>query len=317
MKAINNLVVLDKTAFYPTSGGQLHDIGTLGANNVIEAFKTGNEVIVHRLSEKPKFKAGEIVKGRIDFERRKQLMQHHTSAHLVNAVAKMVLGRHVWQAGAAKTPEKGRLDITHYELLSEKQLKAIEKKANELIEKALLVTKEILPREEAEEKYGMEIYQGGFIPGRMLRIVSINGIDHEACGGTHANSTKELEKIKIINSTKVQDGIIRINYVSGKAAEKTIEEKIGALEESARLLGVSEEQVPERAKEVFELWKKARKAKEKIKLGLKPVPLAEKRKLAKEELLLETARILSTQPEHVPKTIARFLREIKEFRKKS
>ncbi len=317
MNSFENFVVLDKTAFYPTSGGQLHDIGIVfGANsdekaNVIEVFKE-KEVIVHRLSQKSKFKAGEKVKGIIDFERRKQLMQHHTSAHLVNAVAKMALGNHVWQAGAAKTPEKGRLDITHYELLSEEQLKNIEKKVNELIEKGLPVNKEILPREQAEEKYGMEIYQGGFIPGRMLRIVSISNIDREACGGTHANSTKELEKIKILNSTKVQDGVIRINYVSGKAAEKTETEKTGILEETAKIMNVSPEQVPERAREIFEAWKKARKGKIP---ELKPAAIVEKRVLSKEELLQETARILSTQPEHVPKTIARFLREIEEVKK--
>ncbi len=313
LKVRENFVVLDQTAFYPTSGGQVHDTGTINGQKIVEVFKAGNEVIAHRLQEKPGFKEGQTVEGKVDFERRKQLMQHHTSAHIVNAAAKMVLGKHVWQAGAAKTPEKGRLDITHYDLLTDEQLKRIERKANEIIQKNIEVKKDILPRELAEEKYGMEIYQGGFIPGRTLRIVSIGNIDSEACGGTHADSTKEVEKIKILSSNKVQDGIIRINYVSGKAAEKTREEKAGALNEAAKLLGVCKEQVPERAKEVFGAWKKARKGNV---VQLKNVKGVEARKLSDDELLQETARILSTQPEHVPKTLARFLRELEEFGKK-
>ena len=314
----DNLIALDQTAFYPTSGGQLHDVGELEGNKVVDVFKAENEVIIHKLKEKAPFKKGQKISGMIDGERRKQLMQHHTSAHLVNAVAQEVLGRHVWQAGAAKTLEKGRLDITHFELPSEKQLKEMEKRANQYIKKGIAVQFEYLPREKAEDKYGMEIYQGGFIPGRELRIVTIKGLDSEACGGTHANNTKELEHITILNATKVQDGVIRINYVTGNAAKNVSGQKSGSLAEAATLLNVDKKQVPARAQEVFSLWKKGRKTAKKKKaftetligtVEVKPLHVSDA------ELLQETARILSTQPEHVPKTLKRFLEETKKFRK--
>ncbi|MCR4369179.1 MAG: alanine--tRNA ligase-related protein, partial [archaeon] len=210
-----DLVALDQSAFYPTSGGQLHDVGALSGSRVLDVFKQG-AIILHKL-EKNNFKKGDFVHGKIDLERRKQLMQHHSSAHLVNLCAQEVLGPHVWQAGAAKTLEKGRLDITHYDALTEGQLKAIEDCANKKIRENLPVKKEMLAREVAQDKYGMHIYQGGFVPGRNLRIVTI-GKDVEACGGTHANSLGELEELRVLGSTKVQDGIVRINYTAGKAA---------------------------------------------------------------------------------------------------
>ncbi len=307
-------LVLDQTAFYPTSGGQIHDLGEINGAKVLDVFKHDG-IIVHKL-EKNGFSVGQSVHGKIDFERRKQLMQHHSSAHLVNLCAAEVLGPHVWQAGAAKTLEKGRLDITHYELLTDGQLSSIEKCCNEKIKEDLPVRKEILPRETAEEKYGMHIYQGGFVPGRNLRIVTI-GSDVEACGGTHANSLADLEELKIIGSTKIQDGVVRINYVAGKAAKS---EKAGAQEllvEVAGILGVKPSQVPSRAEELFSKWKIARKAVQKNDktANLLLSALAEEKGSA-EELLSKAAKAFSTQPEHLPRTIKRFLDELAEMRKK-
>ena len=309
-----NLVALDETAFYPTSGGQLHDVGFLNDVKVVDVFKQGN-VVLHKLEKNP-FKAGEKVKGKIDFERRKQLMQHHSSAHLVNLCAFEVLGPHVWQAGAAKTLEKGRLDITHYDSLSEKQLKQIDECCNGKIKKNLAVEKEILPREVAEEKYGMHIYQGGFIPGKNLRIVKI-GSDVEACGGTHANSLGELEALKILNSVKIQDGVVRINYVAGKAASKDESAHEKLLNETAEILGVKPSMVPARCEELFAKWKEARKALKKGSAGtdLTLSSKAESKGDAK-FLLSEAAKAFSTQPEHVPKTTKRFLAELDEMRGK-
>jgi len=304
-----NLIALDQTAFYPTSGGQLHDIGEISGAKVLDVFKHGS-VILHKVDFN-KFKVGDVVHGVVDFERRKQLMQHHTSAHLVNLCAAEVLGPHVWQAGAAKTLEKGRLDITHYEQISPAQLKMIEKCCNEKIKAGLVVKKEILPREEAEEKYGMHIYQGGFVPGRNLRIVTI-GSDVEACGGTHANNLSELESLKILNSVKVQDGVVRINYVAGNAAKTEKMNSAELLKQISALLGVKPSQVPARAEELFMKWKAAKKARakgEKPDVALRSV---EEFNGSDEEILAKAAKTFSTLPEHLPRTLKRFLDELKK-----
>ncbi len=326
--SLNENVALDQTAFYPTSGGQLHDVGELswggmqgvgggqgngqvGVVKVVDVFKYDG-VILHKLEKNP-FKVGDSVAGRVDLARRMQLMQHHTSAHLVNLCAAEVLGPHVWQAGAAKTLEKGRLDITHYDSLSDEQLKRIEKCCNDKIKANLVVKKEIMPREEAEEKYGMHIYQGGFVPGRNLRIVTV-GKDVEACGGTHANSLADLGVLKLTGSTKVQDGVVRINYVAGNAAKAESAGAEGLLNEVAVVLGVKPTQVPGRAEELFAKWKQARK--QMGEPGEKPqfeLSSSAETNVSPAEILGLAAKTFSTQPEHLPRTLRRFLSELEGF----
>ncbi|MFV2041306.1 MAG: alanine--tRNA ligase-related protein, partial [Candidatus Hydrothermarchaeales archaeon] len=220
----DKFVVLDKTAFYPTSGGQLHDVGTLHGKEVSDIFKQGS-VVVH-VVKNPDFKVGEHVRCTIDEDRRTQLAQHHTATHIINGVSREVLGEHIWQAGAEKTLEKARLDITHYAALSFTQLAEIERRANEIVKEGRPVESQILKRDVAESRHGFRLYQGGAVPGRELRIVRINGLDVEACGGTHLHNTGEAKIIKIMGSTKIQDGIVRLEYTAGGAAERFIEKEI-------------------------------------------------------------------------------------------
>ena len=317
--AKENFVVLDKTLFYPTSGGQIHDLGTIEGERVSDIILQDN-VIVHIMKSKTRLKEGASVNGEIDFERRKQLTQHHSGAHLVNLACQNILGRHCWQAGAAKEMHKARLDITHYAQISDPELKKIEAFCNDVIKKDCKVKKEFLSREKAEEKYGMRIYQGGFVPGKELRIVSIvckDFVDSEACGGTHVNSTGEVEHLKILNSTRIQDGVIRINYVCGKASAKTSEASSNVLDETAKILGVSKKAVPARAEELFKKWKIARKALKKknkcVDLELKANYEAD---LSEDELLKKTANIFSTQPENISTVAKRFMKELSEMRSK-
>ena len=213
LKVIDKNVVLDETVAYPTSGGQLHDLGTINGERVVDIFKQGG-VIVHVLADKPKFKQGDNVEIKIDGERRKQLAQHHTATHIVNAAAKRVLGNHINQAGAKKTEEKAHLDVTHFRNISEEELEKINKEANKIIKEAVPVRSSFMSRSSAEKKYGMGLYQGGAVPGKEIRVVEIPEVDVEACGGTHLKNTQEAEEIKILKSSKIQDGIVRITFTS-------------------------------------------------------------------------------------------------------
>ena len=207
------------------------------------------------------------------------------------------------------------MDITHYESLSEDVLKQIEKKANRIVKQDLKITKGFYPRREAEDKFGMAIYQGGAVPGKTVRIVKIGQIDVEACGGTHLNKTSEIKNIKILKSTKVQDGIVRIEFVAGSAAQEQEHSDEKILEELSKLLNVSQNEIPARAQELFQKWKKARKAvKKKKKINTIELKLTSKENY-EGDILQETAKILRTQPTHVSKTIKRFLDELKEYKK--
>ncbi len=212
-------IILDKTNFYPEGGGQEHDTGTINGLKVENVEKIMDWVI-HHVEGKHSLKPGDEVECRVDAVRRKQLSIHHTATHIVNGAARMVLGNHVYQAGAKKTTTHARLDITHFESLTPKEVKAIEDKANELVKRGIPIIKNFMDRAEAERRYGIRIYQGGYIPGKKVRIVEVKGIDVEACGGTHLDNTKEVGEIRIIKTSKIQDGVVRLEYVAGEAAKK-------------------------------------------------------------------------------------------------
>jgi len=309
VKIVGNDIVLDKTYFYPTSGGQEHDNGTINGQPVIDVFKQG-AVILHQLAEPPKFSEGAMVTCQIDAARRKQLAQHHTATHILNGVARKVLGNHIWQAGAAKFLDKARLDITHYEALSPELLKELEEKANHIIKKQLPVKKSFMSRTEAEQKYGFAVYQGGVVPGKRLRIVDIDGLDVEACGGTHLNNTGEAEELHIIRSSKIQDGIVRIEFAAGKAAEALHQTQQQLINETAAVLGGSAAQIPGRAQELFMKWKQIVKKKQK----LDDYALTSTTE-SSGDVLAEAAAIFKTQPEHVPKIAKRFIEEMKSTEK--
>jgi alanyl-tRNA synthetase len=308
----NFKVVLDKTAFYPTSGGQLHDIGTLNKCKVLDVFKQGT-TIIHVL-EHIDFKERETVHGRIDIDRRIQLAQHHTATHILNGAARQILGSHIWQAGASKTLEKARLDITHYENLTPEQVKNIESVANKVVKENLPVYKSFMKRNAAETKYGIRLYQGGAVPGKQLRIVEIVGFDVEACGGTHLDITGDAGQIRILRTSKIQDGIVRIEFTAGLAAEKTMQENEGSLEDIAKILGCNIKQIPSRATELFDKWKKIVKKGHQEELHLAST---EETSESADKILGATASILKTQPENVMKTLERFLKEIYEKQKKT
>lgn len=307
IKVFDRHVVLEETAFYPTSGGQEHDTGIMVGpsgqeHRVVDVVKQGG-VIVHVLEETPDFERGDTVKGTIDWPRRQQLAQHHTATHIINGAARRVLGNHIWQAGAAKTTEKGRIDITHYENPTEEQLRRIEEEANRIVSDDVSMRHGLVPKREAEEQHGFRLYQGGAVPGREIRVVDIPGFDVEACGGTHLNRTGEVGMIKILKAGKVQDGIVRLEYMAGAQAKRYAEEHAGQLAQIAGLLDVPEEMIPAAAESLFLKWKAARKG----KLAEWKVPA-----LAPYagDVLARAAEILQTQPHNVASTIRRFQKDI-------
>ncbi|MFH1849818.1 MAG: alanine--tRNA ligase [archaeon] len=316
LKVIGDRIILDQTAFYPTSGGQLHDTGTINGKPVTDVFKQGAH-IVHVVGDSgadPGIRAGDAVVCNIDGGRRMQLAQHHSATHIVNAAARKILGNHVNQAGAKKTLEKAHLDITHYQGLTPEEIMKIERAANEIIKNGIPIKSSILPRNVAEKKYGMAIYQGGAVPGKNIRIIDISGVDVEACGGTHLANTRDVGPIRIIKTTKIQDGICRITFTAGSAKEAIETSKQSVLQETADILGVKTDQVPGAAEELFAKWKRIRKAARK---GIDPGEDAFRitsTETFKGDALAKTAEVFKTQQENIAKTARRFMADLERFR---
>ncbi len=161
----------------------------------------------------------ETVSCVVDSARREGITKHHTSTHILNSSSRGVLGSWVWQNSAFKEVDHARLDITHHSALTPEEVQKIETKANEIVSKDLQVTIESLDRGTAEQHYGFRIYQGGVVPVKQVRIVSIEDFDVEACGGTHVKKTKEIDLIKITRTKRIQDGVVRLEFKAGQAAK--------------------------------------------------------------------------------------------------
>ncbi len=242
----NGYLILDRSAFYPRSGGQEPDHGVVISNGrtlrIVDVEKVNN-VILHRVEGDLKLKKDDVVLCKIDKDRRKQLTQHHTATHLVNAACRKILGNWVWQNSAFKDVDKARLDITHYQNLTDEEIEEVEKQVREWIKMDLPVEKRFMLRNEAEKRYGFRLYQGGVPIGKEIRVVSVDDIDHEACGGTHCDSTGEIGKFYILNTERIQDGVVRINFVAGAAAEKFEEENRKIVEEVSKILSVDRDRI--------------------------------------------------------------------------
>jgi len=257
----DNHIVLDRTTFYAEGGGQPPDLGRMitfeGSCDVVDVEKV-RDVVLHKV-EGTIPKEGATVHCQVDSDRRHSLRRSHTSTHIVNGSARAVLGNHVWQTGAQKGVAESRLDVTHYRALSHEEVDAIEKMANQIVIGNLPVGAAFLPRNVAESKYGFRLYQGGVVPAKEVRVVTIGDWEAEACGGIHLNSTGETGVIKIVKVDRIQDGVERITFRAGPPAIDYIQGLERRVRESSSMMGVPVENLASAIKSVQEELKRSRK----------------------------------------------------------
>jgi alanyl-tRNA synthetase len=265
--AKDDQVVLDQSAFYPEGGGQPSDSGFLNTKDeeLLEVRSAAiKEGIVVLTVEGGKLKRGAVVHGRVDWGKRLAHTRSHTATHIVLAASRRVLGNHVWQTGAQKGADVSRIDITHYRRVSDEELRQIEQLANLVVMEDMTVEKLWLDRDEAEKKFGVQLYQGGIPTGKVVRVVKIQDFDVECCGGTHVRHTAEVGPVKLLRSEPIQDGVHRIEFSAGMAAVRRIQERDLLLAKAAETLGVKPDQLPLAAEKFFTEWKQLRKQVEEL-----------------------------------------------------
>ena len=207
-------VVLDRTAFYATGGGQPHDLGTLtwdsGSAPVTEVRKSGPQVI-HRLGGEPP-PVGTSVHGEIDWDRRYALMRHHTALHSMSGVIYQLYGATV--TGGQMYPDRARMDFLLPDL-SQERLQAIQSRTNELLAQARPVSIRFVPRAEAFQIPDLIRTKVNLIPEGIdtIRVVAIEGIDQQADGGTHVANTREVGQVRIVGSENKGKGNKRLEIV--------------------------------------------------------------------------------------------------------
>mgnify|MGYP001168092037 CR=1 FL=1 len=253
-------IVLDRTCFYPEGGGQEGDYGNLtcdsASHSILDTRKVG-ELVIH-LSSGP-FEVGDMVHGELDWARRRQLMDHHTSVHIVGGAARRLLGPHIYQAGANKSVESARLDITHHRRLTRLDLDQIEALSNEVVQNVSRTEKLTLDRKDADRKFGFDLYQGGAPKGSDIRILRIADHDIQACGGTHHDEPGRIGQIRIVRSNAVQDGVERLHIVAGQAAMEHARNQESILRDASEVFQVPVDELPATASRFFGEWKDQRK----------------------------------------------------------
>ncbi len=235
------LIVLDETPFYAESGGQVGDTGTLFNQNaqvkVFDTFAPIAGIVLHKSKiEKGSIKVGDEMTAIIDAEKRDATRRNHTATHLLHAALREVLGTHVKQAGSVVAPNYLRFDFSHYQPISDEEIKEIEDLVNREILKNDAVNTNLMPVEEAMRSGAMALFGEKY--GSDVRVLSIGeGIfSKELCGGTHVRATGDIGSFKILSDEAIASGTRRIRAITGLDAfarfredEQLIEKSLGAL----------------------------------------------------------------------------------------
>lgn len=294
--SFDRYVVLDRTAFYPEGGGQLGDVGEFisrrGKAEVVGVQKVDG-VILHKV--KPNiFKVGHKLRGKVDWAKRSSLMHHHTGTHILLGAARRVLGDHVWQHGVQKGVERTRLDISHFKRVGLKELQEMERLANQVVMENRAVKIGWMDRNVAERKYGFDLYQGGVVPGKKIRIVDIEGWNTQACAGTHYLRTGEVGLIKILHTERLQDGVERLEFAAGEPAVEFVHKQEEQLAKVAETLRATPERLAAATQQLFNQWKSAQKEMARLQERLAELSLAELRAKTKR---VEAVRVISEEIE--------------------
>ncbi|HEX3325208.1 MAG TPA: alanine--tRNA ligase [Solirubrobacterales bacterium] len=232
------LVKLEESPFYAEGGGQVADSGLLrwtgGEARVIDVYRVGED---QALEVEP---SGEIdesaaVEAEVDRETRHATMRNHTATHLLHAALRERLGSHVRQAGSAVRPDKLRFDFTHGQGLSAADLRAVEDRVNAWVKASRPVRWLEMERAEAERLGAMALFGEKY--GEWVRMVEVDGVSRELCGGTHVANTAEVGIFKIVSEGSSAANVRRIEALSGPAAIDWFREREEHLREVGDLLG--------------------------------------------------------------------------------
>lgn len=236
----NATVVLDSTVFYGEGGGQTGDIGKIIADGaeftVTSTTKTHEGVYLHHgfVSEGESLVTGAEVTAAIDIDTRKSVMRNHTSAHILQATLRQLLGTHVEQAGQLVNADEMRFDFSHFSALTAEELKAVEDGVNNVIFDSLSVTTDEMGIEEAKKQGAMALFSEKY--GDVVRVVKVGDYSTELCGGTHVKNTSEIGLFKIVSESSVAAGVRRITAVTGRGVLNYINSNNNLIAETAAAL---------------------------------------------------------------------------------
>ena len=236
------LAKLEESPFYPEGGGQVSDHGTVattsGRARVTDVFRLGSDQALALEPVEGELAPGEEVHAEVDRATRLATMRNHTATHLLHAALRERLGEHVRQAGSYVGPDKLRFDFSHGERLSDEEVADVEAAVNGWIADNLPVRAIETSLDEARSLGAMALFGEKY--GDWVRMVEVDEVSRELCGGTHVHTTGEVGLFHVTTETSSASNVRRIEAVTGAAATGLFEERTARLRELSKLMKAPE-----------------------------------------------------------------------------
>ena len=239
-EGMEGTIIVNKTPFYATMGGQQGDTGVITCNgSVFEVIDTirlkGGRVGHVGKVTAGSFNVGDKVTLTVDEKKRIDTAKNHSATHLLQEALRIVLGNHVEQAGSLVTPDRLRFDFTHFQPMTEEEIEKVEAIVNEQIAKSIDVETKVLAIEDAKKTGAKALFNEKY--GDTVRVVCMGDFSKEFCGGTHVSNTGLINSFKIVSESGVAAGVRRIEALTGNgvfAYYKDIEKKYNDICKAAK-----------------------------------------------------------------------------------
>ena len=260
-------VILDRTPFYATSGGQNADKGIMtgdGVSLIVNDVTKSAGVFSHVVTvETGSVKTGDTLSCSVETIRRNRTACNHTATHMLHAALRKVLGDHVKQAGSSVTAESLRFDFNHFQAVTAEEINEIERIVNEKIAEFIDVNTKVMPIAEAQEEGAMALFDEKY--GDFVRIVSVGDYSVEFCGGTHISNSGQIGAFKIISESGVASGVRRIEAVTGQGILARYNDDEALINSTAGVLKSNRDNLTDKSASLMDEVKKLKKEIEELK----------------------------------------------------
>ena len=278
------LLVSDRTVFYGEGGGQVGDIGTIEGTDceikVLDTKKNKNNGIFHSVEVvSGTVNLGDELIFKIDINNRRDIMKNHSATHLLHQALIEVLGNHINQAGSLVDANKLRFDFTHFEAVSQEDLKRVEQIVNDKIALNLNTIIKEMTLEESSKMGAIGLFEDKYKD--VVRVVSFGGWSIELCGGTHVKNVSEIQMFKITSESSVAAGVRRIEAITGRSVYEYLKKTENQIDEISNILKCKKPELVSKVESVNEeiksLEKELKELKSQIALNSLDSFIAEKK----------------------------------------
>ena len=264
-------IVLDVTPFYAEKGGQVGDTGVIENDDfvfIVEDTKSPVEglIIHYGYVDKGTVTVGDRVIARVNSKRRHAIMRAHTSTHILQAGLRQVFGVRISQQGSQVSPDEFRFDFNFSETFPRNKIPGIESFINDIVFQGIPVVTGVMKLDEAKANGALAFFEEKY--GDIVRVVQINDVSKELCGGTHVSNTNEIGIIVLRGVRAVASGVKRIEGFSGQKAFYFLQERRQLLKNASEVLGTQEDSIIDKVKETVQNLKESKSALEQTRLKL-------------------------------------------------